>query len=151
MADLQLCGKWMPRAGTTCARTLLHGGACATAEAMARQRERTAARERPYDPIARHRWNQTYKLSRYGITSARFAEMLEGQGHACAMCEEPFQEGQKVCVDHDHACCPDERSSCGRCVRGLLCHPCNTSLGHIERKGDIARAYLNRVKLRQAA
>lgn len=31
-------------------------------------------------------------------------------------------------VDHDHACCPASRS-CGQCVRGYLCHECNTAEG----------------------
>jgi Recombination endonuclease VII len=29
------------------------------------------------------------------------------------------------------------------CVRGLLCLPCNTALGLIERKHELARAYLD--------
>jgi hypothetical protein len=32
----------------------------------------------------------------------------------------------------------------GKCVRGLLDLSCNTALGHIERKGALARAYLDR-------
>ena len=38
---------------------------------------------------------------------------------------------------------PDEKSSCGKCVRGLLCLSCNTALGLIERKYELARAYLD--------
>ena len=34
-----LCGKWMPRKKTTCARTPGHGGDCMTAENMRRRRE----------------------------------------------------------------------------------------------------------------
>lgn len=37
-------------------------------------------------------------------------------------------------IDHDHSCCgyrqgPKWRTSCGRCIRGVLCNHCNTSLG----------------------
>ncbi len=59
------------------------------------------------------------------------------------MCRKPFEEEQPIFVDHDHACCPDEKYSCGKCVRGLLDLSCNTSLGHIERKYEMARAYLD--------
>ena len=58
------------------------------------------------------------------------------------MCRTPFDEDQLIFTAHDHACCP-EKTSCGTCVRGLLCLSCNTALGHIERKYDLARAYLD--------
>jgi hypothetical protein len=85
------------------------------------------------------------KLKRYGLTPARFAQMLEAQGHACAIGGELFEDGQRIFIDHDHSCCPDEKSSCGKCVRGLLCLRCNTGLGYIERMGLMARAYLDRI------
>ncbi len=69
--------------------------------------------------------------------------MLEAQGFACAMGGEPFEDGDQICIDHDHGCCEDEKQSCGGCLRGLLCVSCNTALGIIERKYAIARAYLD--------
>lgn len=41
---------------------------------------------------------------------------------------------EKLHIDHDHSCCPRGRfkgavKSCGRCIRGWLCHGCNASLG----------------------
>jgi hypothetical protein len=84
----------------------------------------------------------THKLKRYGLTQERFDQLLEAQGHACAMCHVRFQDGQLICIDHDHDCCLDEKASCGECVRGLLCVSCNTALGIIESRYELAQAYL---------
>lgn len=139
-----LCGKWMPRRQTYCVRGEGHGGSCGSPESMVRQRERTRAK-RVYDPVAVARWKLAHRFARYSLTQEKFGQLLERQGGACAMCRRPFAEGQAICVDHDHACCPGEKKSCGRCIRGLLCLRCNTGLGYVERMSDMARAYLERV------
>ena len=72
-----------------------------------------------------------------------FDLLLEAQQHACGMCHEPFEERQLIHVDHDHACCRGKNRSCGKCIRGLLCHTCNIALGYIERRYAMARAYLD--------
>lgn len=146
----EVCGKWMPRRQAPCARILGHKGDCRTAEALADPRSRKTARRkgvrararaRP-DPEARRRWVRKHKLTRYGLTQQQFDWLLEVQQNACAMGGEPFTENSQIFVDHDHACCPGEKMSCGKCVRGLLCLSCNTALGQIERKAGLARAYL---------
>lgn len=138
------CGKWMPNARAYCARNPGHPeGQCRSPKAVAAWRQRTATRVRIVTPEARARWSRKHRLSRYGLTQEQFDLMLEAQGYSCAMGGEPFKDGDLICIDHDHACCPDEKASCGRCLRGLLCVSCNTALGIIERKGELARAYLD--------
>jgi hypothetical protein len=143
------CGKWMPRKRTVCARRQGHAGECRTAAAVADRRVRKGKRRvggiAPSDgPDARRRYFQKSKLVRYGLTQEQFDQRLEDQQNACAMCFKAFAAGGTICIDHDHACCPSEKRSCGKCVRGLLCRSCNTSLGHIERRYALARAYLER-------
>lgn len=50
-------------------------------------------------------------------------------------------------VDHDHNCCPAGKTSCGRCVRGLICRGCNSAAGLLSDDPNTARAlgnYLDR-------
>lgn len=54
----------------------------------------------------------------------------------------------RLVVDHDHRCCPDTHS-CGSCVRGFLCAPCNSAAGLLRESADNALAlayYLEPVK-----
>ena len=50
----------------------------------------------------------------------------------CEICGSKTQETEsgKVLwrIDHDHSCCPGKRT-CGKCVRGVLCHQCNVGIG----------------------
>ena len=97
--------------------------------------------------IASHRSpaksNRKYRISSYGLTQEQFDCLLAAQQHNCGMCHEPFEDGQLIHVDHDHARCRGKNRSCGECVRGLLCHACNVALGYIERRYAMARAYLD--------
>lgn len=60
--------------------------------------------------------------SRYGITLADFDAMLADQGGVCAICLSPDPRDRRGVfhVDHCHT---------SGAVRGLLCYPCNVSLG----------------------
>ncbi len=151
----RLCGRWMPRKRVFCARGTGHPPPCASPQAMGSQRRRTRARPRVVAPEDKARWARAHKFVRLGITEEEFNQMLEAQGYACAMCSEPFDEGDRIFADHDHTCCPKQvkatAKTCGRCVRGLLCFRCNTALGYIEKFRELADAYLARVKAAKAA
>lgn len=69
-------------------------------------------------------------MQRYHLTPAQYEDMLHSQGGVCAICKRPPTYKRKfLSVDHDHTCCPG-RTCCGKCVRGLICQPCNHMLGH---------------------
>lgn len=73
----------------------------------------------------------------YGLTEKQYVALRESQGDRCAICGGEWTNGRPH-VDHDHAS--------GE-VRGLLCGPCNTGLGHFkDDPGLIAAAikYLTR-------
>ena len=64
--------------------------------------------------------------AKYGISAAKFAEMLLAQGGKCACCGIHFEfdgaKNKRPCVDHNHAT--------GE-VRSLLCGRCNLAAGNV--------------------
>lgn len=62
----------------------------------------------------------SFVIRRYGLNPTAYADMLASQDGRCAICRGVNVNGKRLSVDHDHLS--------GR-VRGLLCAPCNTSLG----------------------
>jgi hypothetical protein len=73
---------------------------------------------------------RTRLVEKYGISIEKYHKMLEEQNYSCKICglkESTYRK--RLSIDHDHSCCPDSKS-CGKCVRGLLCHHCNAGLGN---------------------
>lgn len=58
------------------------------------------------------------RLRKYGITEADWHAMLIAQSGRCAICRDPMDS---PAIDHNH----DTGA-----VRGLLCRPCNLTIGH---------------------
>ena len=82
-----------------------------------------------------------YRLrSKYGISDLRDVSDDPGTCPICRRTDQPMN------VDHDHSCCPG-KSSCGDCVRGVICRDCNWGIGRFRDDPDaLARAidYLRR-------
>lgn len=79
------------------------------------------------DPDGYRAYRKKSDLARKGLTVHEFARLLAAQQNCCAICSGDFgAHGPQV--DHAHSCCPGLKS-CGKCVRGLLCHHCNMGLG----------------------
>lgn len=80
---------------------------------------------------------------KYGKPTDWYESEFAARNGACDICGEAKIS---LCVDHDHSCCPSGRS-CGSCVRGLLCAPCNKGIGHLSDNPALLRAaadYLER-------
>lgn len=89
------------------------------------------------------------RFRKYQMTEDDVLDLLEWQGGHCRICltTEPDARGWQV--DHDHKHCPTDGSgnavTCGLCIRGVLCSPCNTAIGLLRDDVaalDRARAYL---------
>ena len=81
-------------------------------------------------------------LLRFRMTVQDFERMASRQGGVCAACGTAPPPGQRLHVDHDHACC-SKRYTCGKCVRGLLCLNCNAALGHAKDDKDRLMKLIN--------
>lgn len=75
-----------------------------------------------------HNNRDTYLKRAYNITEEQYQAMVVVQCGTCAVCGEI--PDKRLSIDHDHNCCPGA-SSCGKCIRGLLCQTCN--LGGVKR------------------
>lgn len=75
--------------------------------------------KRRANPLPREHLRDYLLRRNYGISLARYNEMLREQGGKCGLCAQAPQD-DLLCVDHNHAT---------GSVRKLLCRTCNTGLG----------------------
>ena len=93
----------------SCGKTFSWGGSSSSCPACAMEYERLRV------------------FKRHGITESTYLSMYEDQGRVCAICK---VDKPKMCIDHDHSCCPGN-FSCGGCIRGIICSNCNSAIGFI--------------------
>lgn len=85
------------------------------------------------DPVVRKRNrlnSRNYNIKKYGISVEDFHRMMDEQKGQCLICSSEFCASAEMadifkvaCIDHCH--------ESGK-VRGLLCRPCNSGLGHFK-------------------
>lgn len=102
---------------------------------------------------------RAHLYARYRMTPQDRQQMLDEQNGRCYLCGEALELNQprKVHIDHDHECCPGG-TTCGQCVRGIACDPCNRGVGHFQddparlrRVADALEAASSRVRARLKA
>lgn len=101
---------------------------CGTSFSLGRERTgRLQRSDTKWCPDCGRNSPDVQRFRRYGITSEQY-ESASAKG--CAICG---ALDRKLHIDHDHACCPTHGghgpATCGKCVRGLICGPCNRGLG----------------------
>ncbi|SFB69714.1 Recombination endonuclease VII [Nocardioides terrae] len=72
------------------------------------------------------------RVWRFNLPRETLETILSARDGMCWICG----ESPGTHIDHDHACCPGTRS-CGACVRGVLCQPCNLGLGFFRDRTDV--------------
>lgn len=88
------------------------------------------------DPEFRRSRRSSQMKAQYGITLEQAEQYMITQWGRCAICTTHIEFGHeerkhKACVDHDHET---------GFVRGLLCSPCNVSLGGFKDDPEVLRA-----------
>lgn len=89
------------------------------------------------------RYHHIYHL--FNLTMERYKAILNSQDGKCAICRSENNNGRRWHIDHDRKCCPG-KSSCGGCIRGLLCQGCNTGIGNLREKEEIFLAAIKYVQ-----
>lgn len=80
-----------------------------------------------YKKVTRAKPDQKEKSKLYGIkykynlSPEEYYELISGGCHSCG-------SHDRIAVDHDHSCCSG-KTTCGKCIRGVLCRRCNTVEG----------------------
>ncbi len=110
-------------------------------------RERCLAQSRAWQEANRERFLLQKGAWRIGMTVEQYLALLASANGMCAICgstEVGSANKARMSVDHDHRCCPGDKS-CGKCIRGVICNRCNTGLARFDDDPDrllAAAAYL---------
>lgn len=100
---------------------------------------RCATHHRAFKRASKVKVRNRHAVTNFGLGEGEYAALKAAQGGRCYICQRSTGAQKALAVDHDHDCCPGQRS-CGQCVRALLCGPCNVTLGRWNSLAILARA-----------
>jgi hypothetical protein len=98
------------------------------------EKEKQNAKEREWrrkNPRSYERRRAEWLKYKYNLTPEQYKEILDKQNGVCAICYKECKTTKGLAIDHDHTCCPLNKS-CGKCIRGLLCTNCNGAIGMLQ-------------------
>jgi hypothetical protein len=102
-----------------------------------RDKERRKISDKAYRELHKERLAKEHRNNQlkrdFGLTLQQYDLMVLEQGNMCACCGTTFTKSAHV--DHNH--------TTGQ-IRALLCGPCNTALGHYEKKKNLFETYLSK-------
>lgn len=113
--------------------------ACERTFSLARRDGRLQRTDTKWCHDCRRTRAEARRYLRYGVTQVWYVEKMAQGCSICGATDRRFH------VDHDHGCCPGQRS-CGECVRGLLCSQCNQALGLFGDRTDILHKAIEYLK-----
>lgn len=99
---------------------------------------------RVHAKVDRRKRDRKHKLKkRYGLTPKQYEDLLAEQNGVCAICGGVEElADRRLSVDHNH------KTST---VRGLLCHHCNTLIGHANEDVHLLEHVIIYLKLHEAS
>jgi Recombination endonuclease VII len=93
-----------------------------------KNREKLRAESREY---------QRARRAGHALRPGEYEALWEAQDGLCCYCSRPLDG--KICLDHDHSCCPTFKS-CPKCRRGLAHNNCNVIVGMAGEDWDLLAA-----------
>jgi predicted transcriptional regulator len=89
------------------------------------------------EELARQRADRAFRRQQtiYQSASHERVRQQKVRHGLCYLCQRPLGPGRMSVIEHDHRCCPADKS-CRLCRRGLACTPCNHLIGLAEDDPD---------------
>jgi hypothetical protein len=95
------------------------------------RRNAIARKSKALNPRSYMRRRGEWLKYKHNMTLEDYDILLKSQNGVCAICLQECKTKKGLAIDHNHSCCPVDRS-CGKCIRGLLCSNCNRAIGMLQ-------------------